>query len=597
MNKISVKLLLLILIMPPLFFFCGSDGYDKNVKPNILLITIDTLRRDHLGAYGYYRETSPFIDSLAKDGLKFNHAVTPIPLTAGSHATILTSLHPLTHDVIMNGTRLNEKVQTIAEVLKTDGYYTIGAVSVGLLTESKNFSQGFDAYSDVREKDPALDPKFPLFERTASAVNKSLFALIDGYKKNPESTNKPLFIWVHYFDPHGPYYEWDDTPFKVKLKKGIPKGVEKYDKEIRFTDRHIKQLYSLLQEKGLTEQLVTCITADHGEQFKEHGYCYGHADFYSENTFVPLILHGYGIPRNQVVDKYMSTLDIAVTLVGMAGKTFDYHVHGIDLFTRNNRKPRLYEYPDRKFLILGNPMYARSLQILGNPYSYILNFDYHYKYWYISGKSKVCKDNISFNTLSEKYIRYKGRNIIISLPQTKEKGRKYTVVSADIEENKGLRLRVKVLPFLFTKMQRVSGKIKHLNIIYPVTVMDRLIITLKPAEGTVVKNFKVAVVPEKELIPETLSNNKIENKIFNDLLTLRKKKKQDELFDLSSDFVMEKNLIEVKSFKPLIVRSKKLIYAAFKFFKQQKNILLKGNTEEKHLSAEDKKMLKSLGYL
>jgi glucan phosphoethanolaminetransferase (alkaline phosphatase superfamily) len=108
---------LLVLLMPG----CTK----KQTRPNILLITIDTLRRDHLGFYGYPLDTSPFIDSLAKEGVVYKNVVTPLPLTDGSHATILTSLHPLAHQVIRNATSLKDKVETIAEVLKKNGYYTL----------------------------------------------------------------------------------------------------------------------------------------------------------------------------------------------------------------------------------------------------------------------------------------------------------------------------------------------------------------------------------------------------------------------------------------------------------------------------------------
>ncbi|MCU0288621.1 MAG: sulfatase-like hydrolase/transferase [Acidobacteria bacterium] len=109
-------------------------------KPNILLITIDTLRRDHLGCYGYSLDTSPFIDQLAKNGVVFKNTITPIPLTDGSHATILTSLHPLTHQVIRNATSLKDKVETIAEILKKNGYYTIGTIAAFHLSSKYKFS-------------------------------------------------------------------------------------------------------------------------------------------------------------------------------------------------------------------------------------------------------------------------------------------------------------------------------------------------------------------------------------------------------------------------------------------------------------------------
>lgn len=135
----KIILVLVILTQILLFSSCGSE----KIKPNILLITIDTLRRDHLSCYGYPRETSPFIDQLARNGLMFRHVITPQPQTSGGHASILTSLHPLTHGVTFNRLSLNHNVQTIAEVLKKNGYYTIGAIAVKLLSGKTTFLPGF----------------------------------------------------------------------------------------------------------------------------------------------------------------------------------------------------------------------------------------------------------------------------------------------------------------------------------------------------------------------------------------------------------------------------------------------------------------------
>jgi hypothetical protein len=589
--------ILTALVLALLLISCGGEKYDKNIKPNILLITIDTLRPDHLGAYGYHRETSPFIDSLAHKGLMFKHAITPIPLTAGSHASILTSLHPLTHDLTMNGSKLNDKVQTMAEVLEKNGYYTIGAVAVGLLTRKKNFSQGFVSFSDHWAKDPALTRHLPTPERTAQSVNESVCKQLDDYLANPAHNTKPLFIWVHYFDPHHPYYNKDYIKFKTKPPKGLPKGVNKYDKEIRYTDDCLKELYSYLEQKGLTRQLVTCITADHGEQFGEHGYTYGHADFYSETTVVPLIFHGYGIPGKKAIDTYVSTMDIGITLLGMANLKFAAPTDGIDLLNHDNQTPQTYPYPERKFLIIGNPSYARSLQLLGNPFSYILNFDHHYKYWYISGENDVFGDESLFKPIAEKEIKRKGNTMLVSLPYSQARGLNYAVLCADFKENKGLVVNIKVLPYLSTGNHKISPTLKSLYIIYPVTVLDRLKVTLKAKPGTQLDNFRCGFIPARQFPPNIKVEHKIKNRIFNDLLTLRKEKPQDEWFDLAKDFKMENNLVEEEKLKPSIINAKKIIYAVFNYYYQQKNKLLQGTNQETQLSKEDKQMLKTLGYL
>ena len=203
---------------------------------------------------------------------------------------------------------------------------------------------------------------------------------LDKYLKTDKK--KPLFIWVHYFDPHNRYKNWQHINFKTPLPtRPRNKTINNYDKEIRYTDDHIKQLYIKLADKGITKNLITCITADHGEQLFEHGHTFCHADFYSETTFVPLIFHGYKIPKNKVFEKYVSTMDIAPTLLGLTNLSFDYSVEGKDLLKTFKKG---IGNKNRKYLIIGNPIYTRSIQLLGYPLSYIQNFDFHYKHWFIA---------------------------------------------------------------------------------------------------------------------------------------------------------------------------------------------------------------------
>ncbi|MFC2155902.1 sulfatase [Acidobacteriota bacterium] len=337
------------------------------------MITIDTLRRDHLGCYGYFRKTSPFIDKLAQKGVKFEHVITPITATSGSHASILTSLHPVTHNVTNNGDILNRKVQTMAEVLQQNGYYTIGAIAVKILSAKYNFSQGFDSFSDQWNENEHFNTPS---QRTARSINESLFKQIAEYRNN--HSEKPLFMWVHYYDPHTPYRQIDHITFRKKLQRTTNREpVNRYDKEIHYTDEHIKELYDHLEATGIAKKMVTCITADHGEQFGEHGYYNCHGDFYSETTLVPLIFSGYDISRNKVFDEYISTMDIPVTLLKRVNLSFDSPVEGIDLLAAGKHSQRRGK---RNFLIMGYPAHTKSLQLLSYPFAFILNLDYHFKH-------------------------------------------------------------------------------------------------------------------------------------------------------------------------------------------------------------------------
>jgi hypothetical protein len=590
--RYKVVLSLVILIVIPLLSSCGKS----KVKPNILLITIDTLRRDHLGVYGYPRETSPFMDRLAREGMMFKHAITPIPSTAPSHASILTSLHPLTHGAMGNASPLTDKAQTIAEVLKQNGYYTIGTVAVVFLSTQYNFSQGFDSFSDKWKEKPKLDTSF---DRVAESVNESLFQQVNEYLLKQKDKNKPLFIWVHYYDPHWPYREIPSIEFKTNLPgQRLPVITKRYDKEIRFTDEHIEKLFDFLKEKGIAKRMVTCITADHGEEFGEHGTSGGHADFYTEDIFVPLIFHGYRIPKNKVVETYVSTMDIPVTLLGLANLTFDTYTEGIDLLqTETDKKPGTRA--DRKMLIIGNARYTRSLQMLGYPWSYILNLDHHYRHFFISYRDNFPTAGSHFKTIKKGWIKTKKNTMTIPLPYVMEKGLNYTVFQADIKENKGFRLQIKMLPYAISQKIPIPAKVKTLTVICPTAVQDRILFLVEPQTGTIIDtdHLRYAFFSKPGLPVDLDSLQEVKNGIFNDFPTLRKKKDKDEFFDLSTDVGMKTDLVELKKFMPHILEYHKMSYAAYEYYYRKGKKLLKGTMTKEDLTEEEKKILKTLGYL
>jgi predicted AlkP superfamily pyrophosphatase or phosphodiesterase len=571
-----------------LFASCSK----QKTKPNILLVTIDTLRRDHLGIYGYPRDTSPFIDRLAKNGVMFKHVITPIAITAGSHASILTSLHPLTHRCIKNGSPLPKKVRTIAEVLRQDGYYTMGTVGVNFLSKKKGFSQGFDSFSGVKKA-----------KRMAEDVNKSLFRQIDEYQARHQV--KPFFIWVHYYDPHWPYLDRGFT-FQEKLPRRYVsnpprylKKIECYDNEIRYTDEALKQLLDYLQRRGLTKKLVTCITADHGEQHGEHGSRGGHHDFYSENTFVPLIFHGNNIPKNKIIGDFVSTMDIAETLLYTAGLKFDYKTEGMDLLGSRN-----YTQPNRPFLIIANPWRIKSLQFIRRPLSYILNFDQYYRYWYISQKEAVPakpfkpikKENIKIwrqKTLSR---------LTINFPSEFQEGLHYAAVRINLEEKKQVN-RTGVIFNHRIKTQSITNEnIDHLTLFHPVTSQDRNEIKISfslPVET------KLKSIDYTFLSPQEFSNyfhgvKKLENKIHSLLNTKRKNSTLDELYHLTHDMEMNRNLLRVDgvtTHKDKIIDYRKSLYRWFRFYFNKGEKLLGKFEKRKKLTSKEIEILKSLGYL
>lgn len=576
--------LVFILLGCCLFSSCGGE----KTKPHILLITIDTLRRDHLGAYGYPRETSPFIDELARKGVRYKHVITPISATSGSHASILTSLHPVTHNVISNGNFLHNKVQTIAEVLQQRGYYTIGAIAVRILSKKYNFSQGFASFSDEWRED--IDFNEPS-QRTAQSVNKSLFKQIDEYLKHHRG--KPLFMWVHYYDPHTPYREITGITFKTKPgKTASADSINRYDQEIRYTDNHIKKLYNYLEKTGIAKKLITCITADHGEQFGEHGYSNCHADFYSETTFVPLIFQGCGIPRNKVTGEYISTMDIAPTLLGMINLSFNSPGEGSDLLKAGD-KPGSHK--NRNFLIIGYPDYTRSIQLLKYPYTFILNYDSHFKNLFISGANKIPGDH--FKIIHKRQIKRSGGKIKFSLPPLLDLGGKYAVIRASMKKNSGMSIQIRALPGAVTAGLRVEPGIKQFNIICPAAPLSCISVDLELNDGTEIDNLGYLFVRQQELNKHFKFKRKTENAIFNRLKTPRKEKKENELFDLSLDIKMINNLTGAKKFKAVILEYKKIVNERINYYYKKKKKILKGSRQKKDLTGKEKKMLRSLGYI
>ena len=588
---IIIGLGMIVLVMP---------NCKKAVKPNILLVTIDTLRRDRLGCYGYTMDTTPFLDGLAKEGLMYKNVITPVPYTDPSHASILTSLHPLTHQVLANSRALSNNFETIAEVLKENGYYTIGAVGAGLLAGKYNFNQGFDSFSDrwdptIKDWEGTVKYFNGKWQRVAKSVNQSLENQVNQYLE--KSKEKPLFIWVHYYDPHFPYIDREEIVLKQKKKQWIA-----YDKEVRYTDNYIKMLYEFLEKKGLTERMVTCITADHGEQLGEHGYGMEHTDFYTETIMVPLIFQGFNIPKNKVVEDYISTMDIGVTLLGLAKLEFKTKVEGVPLF---DRRGNLKKLPDRNFLVMGNLMNVRSIQLITLPYSFILNADFIHRYWYFSREDKV-PGNL-FKPVPGPWIKTqyssdsKSYEIRIEFPfaYTFQKGLNFAGLRFDIKKNNGIQIGYKLNEVRWSEPFAIDNKkTGPVTAYFPAALVDEITPFIDIQEGTEISGLRYVFLGEEEFSAQAGTMERIKNKrIFSFIKSLRKQKTADELYDIKADVPMVKDLLKGKKYPAnMIVAGKKEIYRYLDYYlEKMKKIIRK--KPGKPLSKEEKDMLKSLGYL
>lgn len=302
------------------------------LKPNILLIAVDTLRADHLGAFGYERNTTPNIDELVEKSLAFSRAYAPSPWTKPSVASIHTGLFPTAHTVERPHSALPSDVVTLAEILKGEGWQTASVTSNMLLDERYGYSQGFDSYDSG-------DAQGHRYVSTPGITAKAKQHLADF-----ANTEEPFFLSLLYFDPH---YDWRNHGLGIAAKTaGRLNGLEtikemrdmaatapgmseeeignirdRYDEEIQFTDAGIGQVLAELNRLGLGDNTIVVFTADHGEEFLEHGWL-GHTRFLFEGMIhVPLSVFDprQGTPPAKPLDTPVSTVSVTPTIVELAG--------------------------------------------------------------------------------------------------------------------------------------------------------------------------------------------------------------------------------------------------------------------------------------
>jgi len=321
MNRLAAVVLLLFLEAG-----CAPDPSQRALdpRPNVLLITLDTLRADCLGCYGSPDVKTPAIDRLAGEGVRFTRAVAPSQCTNPSHASIMTGLYLAEHGVYDNTTPLADEALTLAERLSGESYLTIGAVSARHLNpRNANLGQGFDTF--LRCRPPEMD---------AGTRNRQLF------KELRNAAHRPFFAWVHYFDPHGPYdppapYDhryppgerFDPVPPQpwmdiAEHRRGAPLDPDElialYKGEISYLDREIGRLFALLDELGQSNRTLVVLVADHGESMTEKGIYFCHAGLYNQVLHVPLIIRWPGsLPAGLAVDTMVSPVDILPTILDL----------------------------------------------------------------------------------------------------------------------------------------------------------------------------------------------------------------------------------------------------------------------------------------
>jgi len=291
------------------YFFILNPGRNRVVLPgapsyNVLLITLDTTRADHLGCYGYKAARTPNLDSLAREGVRFARTYCPAPLTLPAHASIMTGLYPAAHTVRNNGHYLPSGIRTLAEILKGKGYSTAAFVSSFSVDSRFGLDRGFDVYDDTFQSES------PFKTQNAERRAEETFARFSRWLETGGKNR--FFGWIHYYDPHLPYDP--PSPYKEEFD-GDP-----YDGEIAYMDRYVGAVLERLREQGVLEKTIVVVAGDHGEGLGDKVEL-GHGIFlYEETLRVPFILHNPAVfPRSQVIESQVRLIDIAPTILEITG--------------------------------------------------------------------------------------------------------------------------------------------------------------------------------------------------------------------------------------------------------------------------------------
>ncbi|MBL7197687.1 MAG: sulfatase [Candidatus Omnitrophica bacterium] len=365
-----------ILDLYSLYYFPKATSNPKlEGYPNIIIITLDTTRADHLSFQGYELNTTPNLDRFAEESIVFENAASQSPWTLPAHASIFTGKYPSKHNATLANQMLDYKEETLAEILRERGYNTVG-FGASLYTKGKyGISQGFTTYRDrldffaFRQTFKKFDIKvviaffFPIIEelvgidgeKTSEEQNELVFKWID---KNKDS---PFFMFIHYFDPHSPYNlgsqfksrftnEIRDYKEVVKLTGNpslylyhlpieryvnaspdlVKYMIALYDTEIFYLDHNLGKLFNKIDDLGIKNNTIIIITADHGEEFYDHGG-FGHSRLYEELIHVPLIIYFPREFKAKRIEKRVETINIFPTILDILQIEVPENIDGVSL--------------------------------------------------------------------------------------------------------------------------------------------------------------------------------------------------------------------------------------------------------------------------
>ncbi len=331
-------------------------------RPDILIVTVDTLRADRLSSYGYTRPTSPDIDRLLAGGARFEAARTVEPLTTPSMSSMLTSLYPQEHGATRNGLRVLPGLVSLPGILHGFGYRT--AAFVGNWTLRRKLS-GLDEHFETYEEVFTRKRWFGLVSSEATAEDLTSHALAWADEHASEPPRRPFLLWVHYVDPHAPYLFHSEFAGSLGIRVGsdVPPR-DRYDTEIALTDHAIGELLEGLASIVPRDRMLVVFAADHGESLGEHG-TWGHGrQLYDQTLRIPMGIVWPGQVPAGTVDAPASMLDVAPTVLGLLGLPSPKNFRGYDwsgvLQRGDTPPPRVLYFQAHKGAVMSHHASARA---------------------------------------------------------------------------------------------------------------------------------------------------------------------------------------------------------------------------------------------
>jgi arylsulfatase A-like enzyme len=301
----------------------------RDDEPNLVLLSVDTLRADHLPTYGYGLDTAPFIDEhFGHGGTVFDHCMAGATTTAPSHMTMFTSLPPSAHGVTDGFKGLSPKIPTLPERIRAAHLDTAAFTEDGWVSVQQGFARGFNVFAENKSAD-IMKPEGQVDETFAMAR-----------RWLERNRDKRFFLFLHTYQVHSPYAppdryrglfaeEADRAPDGESAANVAARA--DYDREIRFTDDELRRLVGDLERLGIADRTRFVLTSDHGEEFDEHGLLYHGGHLYEETTRVPLMVYGPGIAAGRRIDAPVSHVQLEPTILGLLGLPVPPELAALDL--------------------------------------------------------------------------------------------------------------------------------------------------------------------------------------------------------------------------------------------------------------------------